>query len=111
MGGTYTRYLGTAPLGGLTVLKKIYANPSGNHTNCVGYSNLFVSLARTVGVPVSHIEIKGHVIVAAYFYKSKNWKEVLIEPQWSSSYLKHTDNHYNYKHFNITDNKGKIVQV
>ncbi len=71
------------PAGGAEVLKRIMNKNLKNHTNCVGYSNLFVSLLRTMGVPVSHIEIPGHAIVAAYSLKKGKWYGVIIEPQSS----------------------------
>ncbi len=72
-----------SPAGGAEVLQRINNKSIKNHTNCVGFSNLFVSLARTAGIPVSYIQIPGHMIVAGYSIKNGKWYGVIIEPQSS----------------------------
>lgn len=100
------------PAGGAEVLKRINNKSIKNDTNCVGFSNLFVSLARTAGLPVSYINIPGHMIVAAYSIKNGKWYGVIIEPQTSSGNVyPNQDNFYQKGPMDIVwdSNGNKII--
>lgn len=74
------RYISSADLGGSVALKKRYGN-------CAGYTNLFVSLARTAGIPTSYLYIDPagyyttHVLSLIYIKSGRSWKVYRIEPQ------------------------------
>ncbi|MGL4670278.1 MAG: transglutaminase domain-containing protein [Methanobacteriaceae archaeon] len=74
------KYNYNADFGGAIILKKGYGN-------CAGYTNLFVSLIRTAGVPSSYLyfEPNGyddpHVISLVYIKKGDSYIVYRIEPQ------------------------------
>lgn len=87
--------------GGATVLKKRYGN-------CAAYCNLYVSLARTAGIPTSYLYMSPkdytgtHVLLVVYIKTGNSWKIYKVEPQvskfnynpWKPSKLYENDNIY-----------------
>jgi predicted outer membrane repeat protein len=56
--------------------------------NCAGYANLFVSLARTAGIPTSYLYMRPagyngitHVLTLVYIKNGNSWKVYKVEPQ------------------------------